>query len=131
MPSKAECSFKITGWDEETIADLAEGGELKRAHVTKAYTGELEGRGVVEYLMAYKPDGTAVFVGYETVTGMLDQKAGSFVLEHRGAFRDGRVDSTWTVVEDSGAGELAGLKGTATFSAKHQDEYPIVFNYDL
>ena len=50
---------------------------------------------------------------------------------YRGTFTDGEVKSTWSVVEDSGTGELTGLTGTVAFSAKHQDVYDITFDYDL
>ncbi len=131
MALKAETIFKITGWNEETISELETGGQLKRAHVSKSYSGDLQGEGVVEYLMAYKPDGSASFVGYESVTGTLKEKSGSFILEHRGSFEGGIVNSTWTIVEDSGTGELAGITGSATFSAGHQEEYPITLKYEL
>lgn len=131
MTSKAEATFKITGWNEQTISELEEGGKLKRAHVTKSYTGDLQGEGVVEYLMAYKANGSTSFVGYETVSCVVDEKSGSFIFEHRGQFKDGVVDSTWSIVEGSGAGALSGILGTVDFSAGHQEEYAITFNYEL
>ena len=131
MTMKIEGIFKIKSWDEDIIAELDQGGKLTRAHVTKSYTGGLQGEGVVEYLMAYNSDGSAHFVGYETVSGKLSEKSGSFVFEHRGTFKKGTVDSTWSVLEDSATGELVGLTGSVNFSAKHQAEYPIALYYEF
>lgn len=86
MTLKAETTFKITAWNEETVSESEENGKLTRAHVTKSYSGGLQGEGVVEYLMAYKSDGSASFVGYETISCVLNEKSGGFVFEHRGLF---------------------------------------------
>jgi hypothetical protein len=131
MASEAQMTFKITGWNEETISELEEGGKLTRARVTKSYDGDLQGEGVVEYLMAHKPDGSASFVGYESVSCAVRERSGSLVFEHRGVFQGGTVNSTWTIVEDSGSGKLAGISGTVSFSAGHQEEYQVTLNYEL
>ncbi len=131
MTLKAETTFKITAWNEETVSESEENGKLTRAHVTKSYSGGLQGEGVVEYLMAYKSDGSASFVGYETISCVLNEKSGGFVFEHRGLFRDGTVDSTWSIVAGSGTGALSGISGEVKFSAGHQEEYAITFNYEL
>ncbi len=131
MLSKANTTFKITKWEEESISELTGGGGLRRAHITKSYEGELQGDGIVEYLMAYKPEGSASFTGYEVVTCVLNGKSGSFVFEHRGKFKDGVVDSTWSIAEGSGSGELAGIRGEVYFKAGHQAEYAVTLEYEL
>ncbi len=131
MKSSAECTFKITGWEEEILSERESGGALKRAHVAKSYQGPLEGQGVVEYLMLYQADGSARFLGYETVQGRLADKSGSFVFEHRGTFKDGTVDSEWSIVEGSGTEALSGIRGSVQFSAGHQEEYSITLVYEL
>jgi hypothetical protein len=130
MAEKAETTFKIKEWQEEMISEQGV-GKIVRAHVVKSYTGDLEGDGVVEYLMAYTADGSTRFVGYETVTGSLKERAGSFVFEHTGTFDKGVVNSVWYVVDGSGAEALSGLSGTVSFSAGHQEEYRVVLNYEL
>jgi hypothetical protein len=37
--------------------------------VTKSFSGDIEGEGTLEYLMAYREDGSASFVGLERVEG--------------------------------------------------------------
>jgi hypothetical protein len=131
MKSKAKITFKITSWNEEPISEQGDGGKLARVQVTSSYRGELKGQGELEYVMAYKSDGSATFMGYEKVQGSLSGKSGSFVFEHRGEFKKGVVNSTWSILEESGSGALAGLKGKVVFSAGHQDEYSITLNYEL
>ena len=126
-----KAAFKITGWDEETVSEFEDGGKLTRAHVSKSYSGKLEGEGTVEYVMFYRPDGTADYVGYEKVEATLKGKEGSFVFEHRGYFKDGKANDTWTIAEDSGNGELSGLSGEVHFSEGHKEEYEITLDYEL
>ena len=129
MASSANATFKINEWDEETIQEVGAGGKITRTRVTKSYDGDLIGEGIVEYLMAVKADGSASFVGYEFVTGELAERTGSFVFEHIGSFREGTVDSRWSVVDGSGTEELAGIQGSVEFKAGHQDEYSITLRY--
>lgn len=128
---EAKVTFKITGWEEEKVTDLNEGGKLTRARVGKSYEGELEGEGKAEYLMMYRSDGTANFTGYEKVQGRLDGREGSFVFEHRGSFKQGVAKDTWTVVEGSGSDHLSGLTGSVAFEESHKEEYEITFHYEL
>lgn len=128
---KAKTKFKITGWKEEDIIDLNEGGKLTRAHVGKAYDGELKGEGKAEYLMTYRADGSADFVGYENVEGFINNRKGSFVFEHRGSFKNGVAADTWTVVEGSGNDQLSGITGSVHFEEGHKEEYEVIFNYEL
>ena len=131
MPTEADTTFKITGWDEETISEAEGGGKITRARVTKSYAGDLQGEGVVEYLMAYKSDGSTSFVGLEPVSCVLNERAGGLVFEHRGVFKDGRVTSTWSIVEGTGTGKLSGINGRVEFSAGHQEEYAVTLRYEL
>lgn len=128
---KAKIKFKITGWDEKEVTGLQEGGKLTRAHVGKSYAGELQGEGKVEYLMMYRSDGSADFVGYEKVEGRLKEREGSFVFEHRGSFKNGVANDTWTVKEGSGSGDMSGISGSVHFKEGHKEEYEVIFNYEL
>ena len=110
---------------------MEEGGKLRRARVTKSYGGDLQCDGEVDYLMVFKPDGSANFVGYESVSCVINGKSGGFVFEHSGVFKTGIVNSTWTIVDGSGTGDLSGITGTVEFSAGHQEEYSIVLKFEL
>lgn len=128
---EATAKFKITGWEEETITGIADGGKLTRAHVGKSYEGELQGEGKVEYLMMYRSDGTADFIGYEVVEAQLKGRKGSFVFEHRGYFKEGVATDTWTIAENSGSEGLSDIKGVVQFSESHKEEYEVTLNYEF
>jgi hypothetical protein len=115
---RATGSFTIKTWDEQPWAELEEAPKLTHASVTIAYTGDLEGEGTYRLLMAY--DGAdATYTGYERVAGALDGRSGSFVLRLDGGFEGGAARTSWTVVEGSGTGDLAGLKGEGGYVARH------------
>src|SRR5207253_8147354 len=63
--------------------------KLTRATVTKTFSGDIAGEGHVEYLMMYRSDGSATFVGLKRVVGRVAGKAGSFVLQRTGVFESG------------------------------------------
>ncbi len=115
--AKAKGSFELASWDEETYEPMDDGGKLTRASVTQTFTGAIEGDGAVQWLMAYRPDGTAHFVGLQRIRGTIDDRNGTFVLETIGDF-DGKV-ATWTasVVPGTGSGDLEGLTGQGDFGA--------------
>lgn len=128
---KAKGSFELASWDEKTYDELEGGGRLTRASVTQTFDGDITGDGSVEWLMAYRPDGTAHFVGLQTVRGTLGDRKGSFVLETSGDF-DGKV-ATWAahVVPGSATEELEGLIGGGTFGAPHGSRAEFDFEYAL
>jgi hypothetical protein len=129
--TKVKGSFELASWDEETYEELDGGAKLTRASVTQAFHGDLEGDGSVEWLMAYRPDGTAHFVGLQRVEGSLEGRKGTFVLDTAGDF-DGKA-ATWhaTVVEGSATADLTGLRGTATFGAPKGPKAEFELDYEL
>ncbi len=81
MTRRATAMFAIKGWDEKPYNEAAGLPKLTRASVTKTFKGDLEGESQLEYLMLYRADGTASFVGLERVLGRLGGRSGSFVLQ--------------------------------------------------
>ena len=102
---------------------------MTRAVVTKTFTGDIEGEGQVEYLMMYRSDGSASFVGLERVVGRIAGKAGSFVLQRSGIFEGGVAKESYSVIPGSGTGELQGLSGEGTSAVGHGTEHPITLSY--
>ena len=130
MP-KATGSFQVSSWDEDAYEQLDGGGKLTRATVAQTFTGDLAGEGAVQWLMSYREDGTAHFVGLQRVTGTVDDRTGSLVLENVGDF-DGKVaGGTWTVVPGSGSGDLAGITGEGSFTAPFGSEAAYELDYRL
>ena len=131
MSTRANASFKIESWNEEPLATGSGAPKVTRARVTKSYSGDLEASSILEYVLAYGPDGSATYVGMERVEGVLGGRAGSFVLEHRGSFERGNARSTWTVVPGSGTAELSGLRGHGGATAVHAERNPWTLDYEL
>lgn len=54
---------------------------------------------------------SAGYVAVERVTGKLQGRSGTFVLQHSGTMARGAQQLTISVMPDSGTGELVGLAG--------------------
>jgi hypothetical protein len=105
---KAAGAFEITGWDAQPPYDApTDRPPLARITVRKRFSGPLEGESVAELLVC----GETGYVASERVTGRLDGRDGSFVIQHGGTARDGEPWQFGNVIPGSGAGELAGLRG--------------------
>lgn len=131
---RCEAKYKIAGWDEKTFSEpdsSGHAGKLTRASVKKTYSGDLEGEGILEYLLAYKDDGSAEYMGYERVTGKLDGVAGSFVFRHTGTYSNDRMVQTSSIVEGSGTGGLIGISGRTEIMAGHDKDYPFTLEYEM
>src|SRR5262249_51743140 len=127
----ANARFAIKTWEEKPYREEPSQPKLTRASVTKELTGDLEGHGEVEYLMMYRSDGSATFVGLERVVGRLGGKSGSFVLQRTGVFEDGQAKESYSVVPGSATGELQGLRGEGRSSVGHGMEHPFTLDYEL
>lgn len=117
--TKLQGEFTLSSWDEKTYAEREGDRKLTRATVTQDLAGDIVGKGQVEWLMSYGEDGTAHFVGLQQFEGVIDGREGSVILETIGGF-DGK-EATWdaTVLEGSGTGEWAGMRGEGHFRAPH------------
>jgi hypothetical protein len=111
-------SFQVLSWTEDPYEER-DGRRLARASVSQRFEGDIAGDGAAEWLMAYRADGGARFVGFQVVDGELAGRRGTLVLETAGEF-DGRV-ARWdaTVVPGLSTGELADVKGAGKFEAPH------------
>jgi hypothetical protein len=111
--------------------DKAEGSTLARMSLDKQYHGGLEATAKGEMLTAGTDvQGSAGYVAIERVTGTLNGRAGSFVLQHSGTLTRGAPVQNITVVPDSGSGQLVGITGKLTViieGGKHSYE----FEYEL
>ena len=111
----------------EALSETAAMTALGRMSLDKVYSGQLEATSQGEFLSAMGTEkGSAGYVAMERVTGTLDGKAGSFVLQHTGTMNRGTPTLSVTVVPDSGTGELVGIGGTLRIDiveGKHNYEF--------
>ncbi|MBA2316146.1 MAG: DUF3224 domain-containing protein [Chloroflexi bacterium] len=114
-------NFAVTTWDERTILER-EPGKVSQASVAQDLSGGIEGTARVEWLMCYRPDGTADFVGLQEIDGTVEGRRGSVVVTSIGVFDGERARGRWEVVAGSGTGELAGIEGSGGFDAPHEGQ---------
>ncbi|MGZ5305956.1 MAG: DUF3224 domain-containing protein [Actinomycetota bacterium] len=129
--SSATGEFTVASWNEDTYKELEGGAKLTRASVTGSLTGDIVGTSETEWLMVYRPDGTANYVGLQRVDGSLGVNNGSFVVESNGVFNGGEAKGTWSVVAGSGTGDLAELTGEGTFNAPLGEKATISLDYSI
>ncbi len=107
--------------------DSATGPKLGRMTIEKQFHNDLVASSQGEMLSVVTDiKGSAGYVAIERVTGSLQGRSGSFVLQHFGLMDRGAQQLTITVVPDSGTGELTGLAGTLQIkiaNGKHLYEF--------
>ena len=108
-------------------ADKGDGSTLGRYSLDKHYHGDLEGTAKGTMLTAgTEVKGSAGYVALERVTGTLQGRSGSFVLQHSATMTRGEPQLSITVVPDSGSGQLVGLTGKMNIiiaAGKHSYEF--------
>ena len=131
MNQTANARFAVKNWDENAYSEGQDLPKLTRASVTKTFTGDIEGEGHVEYLMMYRSDGSATFVGLERVIGRIGAKTGTFVLQRIGVFEGGLAKESYSVIPGSATGDLQGLLGDGSSAVGHGMEHPFTLSYEL
>jgi Protein of unknown function (DUF3224) len=128
---KANGSFELASWQEDAYEELGGDAKLTHASVTQTFTGDVEGDGAVQWLMAYRGDGTAHFVGLQRIRGSVRGRQGAFVLETVGDFDGHWARWEGSVVRGTATGELEGLSGRATFGAPLGSTASFEFEYSI
>lgn len=109
---RAEGTFevKLTPQPADAYFDAV---SLGRLTIDKTFRGDLEGTSRGQMMSAVTSvKGSAGYVAIERVTGTLEGKSGTFVLQHSGTMNRGQASLVLTVVPDSATAELTGLSGS-------------------
>lgn len=115
----------------ESFADGAQGIRLGRMSIEKSFEGDLIATSKGEMLSATTPvQGSAGYVAIEQVTGTLNGREGSFVLQHFGTMKRGDDRLILEVLPESGTDELTGLSGSMAIELK-DDMHFYEFDYEL
>lgn len=117
--------FQITGWNETPYIENQDGSKKSHAKITQSYSGVIEGSSEIQYLMSYQSAASALFVGFEVVTGKVNGKSGSITLQHNGKFENGVASSNFLII--SGTDELANIEGSGSFKSGESGQA----NYEL
>ena len=132
MPNKATSEFAITAWEPAPYDEDVPGPRMTRTVVKKTFTGALAGTSVAELLTCESESGSAGYLAMERVDGILDGRAGTFVIQHGGIFdaTTGNATPYGAIVPGSATGELAGLRGSAEY--RHDDRGAILtLDYEI
>ena len=86
---------------------------------------------MAELLMAGAPNDSAAYVGFERIEGKLNGRAGSFILHHNATIARGDQSATWTIMANSGTGDLQGISGAAQIVIDADGGHTLVLDYEL
>jgi hypothetical protein len=130
-PSKTHATgrIEVKTYEPQPYEEVNEGPNLVEIQVTETFSGDIEGEGVVRFLQAVRKDGSASFVGIERVTGSVEGRPGSFLLQDAGTLEGNTVRGGWFVIPGSGTGELSGLRGEGGFTAELGQHASITLDY--
>ena len=127
MIQHASGTFEVKLNPQKPDNQEAESANLGRMSIDKQFHGDLEATSKGEMLSAITDvKGSAGYVAIERVSGALQGRHGSFVLQHNGIMTRGAPQLTVVVVPDSGTDQLAGLSGALTIrieGGKHFYEF--------
>jgi len=106
-------------------------GGFGRLSIDKTFSGDLTGTSKGQMVGAFTAvEGSAGYVALERVTGTLNGRKGSFILQHSGSMSKGAQNIIVTVVSDSGTEELTGLAGTMQIIIEGK-KHSYLFEYTL
>lgn len=134
MPTTTTGHFTYANWQEKELSSSASGHRLCHASVTNAFSGGIEAEETsCEYTIAYVTEQTGTFTGMEMLSGQLDGRRGSLVLQQHGTFdTEGTVRCSFEIVEGTGTEELAGVTGSGSFTARRgEGSVPYTLTYKL
>lgn len=131
----ATATVTATSWNEAHYDAPNDQPPLAQADFVLTYTGDLLGESSTRLLLAYtggdaaQPAGlVADYVGLERISGTLDGRTGTFVVEHRGRHEGGVARTTGRILPESATGELVGLHGEVE-AASADVTYEVTISY--
>lgn len=123
--------FEVKLVPQKPDNEAAVSANLGRMSIDKKFSGDLEATSKGEMLSAMtEVKGSAGYVAIERVSGTLQGRTGTFVLQHTGTMTRGTPELGITVVPDSGTGQLVGLTGTMTIKIEEGKHF-YEFDYAL
>src|SRR2546421_6452817 len=131
---RATSAFTVDAYEPATFdehAEVPKGFQLSRTRIAKTFSGDLAGTSVTQAVMAVTQQGSAGYVAIELIVGSLQSRQGSFLLQHSATSTRGAQSGSYTVVPDSGTGQLAGLSGHGQIAIDADGGHTFTLDYDL
>jgi hypothetical protein len=133
---KARGKHTPEGWKEQAVQSF-DGQQISRVSTAFRITGEIEGVAQTEYVMYYDRfnphdahNAVAQYTGYARFEGTVNGKTGSFLLRDVGTYAAGEARSDLKIIDGSGTGELADIRGSGRYVAT-QSEMFYELSYDI
>lgn len=123
-------TFDLDRFDAEQPHDDRDGVSLARAHISKTFHGDLAGTSETD-IITVSAGQPAAYAGIERFDGELHSRQGGFVLQHNAGGTAGVPWLTWKIVETSGTGELAGLRGEGQIIIGADGSHSYTLDYEL
>lgn len=119
-------SFKVTLSPQDSSGDFGQMG------IDKAYSGDFVGTGKGT-MIAFRSsiEGSAGYVALESVSGSMDGKAGTFVLQHSGHSKRGDARLDLDIVADSGTDGFSSISGTGEIIREADGAHRYVFDVEF
>jgi len=129
MSATAKGTFDVKT-TPQPAADSDDTG-IARLLLDKQFHGDLEAVSKGQMLGAGNPaKGSGGYVAIEKVTGTLNGRKGTFVLQHMGSMKGGAFNLDVSVVPESGTDQLTGISGKMSIDIKEGKHF-YAFDYFL
>jgi hypothetical protein len=132
MP-QVQVPFQVGGWEPDPAPlELGDAGPVVFGRVTmrKTFSGALTGSSVLTMTSAAVGEAPVGYSALELVTGTLDGRTGTFVVQHSGVVDEGAPPPSGVVLPGTGTGELEGLRGR--MSIEHDESGAVLhLDYEL
>jgi len=129
MATHANGTFEVTMKPLDQ-GDSAQVENLGRLSLDKQFEGDLQASSKGQMLTAMTSvEGSAGYVAIEVVTGRLNGRFGSFILQHNGMMSQGEKHLSIVVVPDSGTDALVGLSGSMSITMDENGKHTYEFIY--
>jgi hypothetical protein len=130
MPHHATGTFEVKTAPLDP-AFKSDDNSIGRYSLDKQFHGALEATSKGEMLSGMGTvKGSGGYVAIERVSGSLDGRAGTFILQHNGTMQNGVYHMNVIVVPDSGTAQLSGLQGSMEIIIK-DGKHSYDFTYSL
>ena len=133
---RTTCTFLVPDFEPSDWAPAIETGlPVGEAHMTKRFSGGLEGHSVTSFTGAFDPaKGIGTYIAMESIDGTLDGRRGAFNLVHSATTRgegNERLHEFVLIVPGSGTGDLAGITGTGALRITDDGTHHLDLDYEL
>jgi len=71
ISAEAKGTFQVREWGEKPFSEGSGAPKMTRASLKATFSGDLDGEGATEYVMIYRDEGSATFVGLTRTVGRL------------------------------------------------------------